>query len=62
MYINPELDKYWILDYRIYDKVTDGKKKAEHALEMIQYWQTMAELHPERLPFTTVLIDAGYTC
>lgn len=62
VYINPELDKYWILDYRIYDKVTDGKKKTEHALEMIQYWQTMAELHPERLPFTTLLIDAGYTC
>ncbi len=24
--------------------------------------QTMHELHPERAPFTTVLIDAGYTC
>lgn len=61
-YINPELNEYWILDYRIYDKSTDGKKKTEHALEMIQYWQTMHELHPERAPFTTVLIDAGYTC
>ena len=39
VYINPELNKYWILDYRIYDKATDGKKKTEHALEMIQYWQ-----------------------
>jgi hypothetical protein len=62
VYINPELNKYWILDYRIYDKATDGKKKTEHALEMIEYWQTMSGLHPERLPFTTVLIDAGYTC
>lgn len=62
VYINPELNKYWILDYRIYDKRTDGKKKTEHALEMIEYWQLMSELHPERLPFTTVLIDAGYTC
>jgi hypothetical protein len=62
VYINPELNKYWILDYRIYDKETDGKKKTTHALEMIQYWQTMDELHPGRLPFTTVLIDAGYTC
>jgi hypothetical protein len=61
VYINPELDRYWILDYRIYDKRTDGKKKTEHALEMIEYWQTMSELHPERAPFTTVLIDAGYT-
>lgn len=62
VYINSELEQYWILDYRIYDKATDGKKKTEHALEMIQYWQTISELHPERLPFTTVLIDAGYTC
>ena len=62
VYINPELDKYWILDYRIYDKATDGKKKTEHALEMIEYWQTINELHPKRAPFTTVLIDAGYTC
>lgn len=62
VYINPELDKYWILDYRIYDKTTDGKKKTEHALEMITYWQTISELHPGRAPFTTVLIDAGYTC
>jgi hypothetical protein len=62
VYINPELGRYWILDYRIYDKATDGKKKTEHALEMIQYWQTMGELHPEGLQFTTVLIDAGYTC
>lgn len=62
VYINPELNQYWILDYRIYDKATDGKKKTEHALEMIQYWQTIHELHPERAPFTTVLVDAGYTC
>ena len=53
VYINPELNKYWILDYRIYDKATDGKKKTKHALEMIQYWQTINELHPERAPFTT---------
>lgn len=62
VYINPELNKYWILDYRIYDKNTDGKKKTDHALDMIGYWQIMHELHPERAPFTTVLIDAGYTC
>jgi hypothetical protein len=62
VYINPELEQFWILDYRIYDKDTDGKKKTEHAADMIEYWQLMHELHPERAPFTTVLIDAGYTC
>jgi hypothetical protein len=62
VYINPELEQFWILDYRIYDKNTDGKKKTDHALEMIEYWQLIHELHPGRAPFTTVLIDAGYTC
>lgn len=62
VYINPELEQFWILDYRIYDKQTDGLKKTDQALEMIQYYQTMHELHPERLPWTTLLIDAGYTC
>lgn len=62
VYINPELEQFWILDYRVYDKRTDGLKKTDQALEMIQYWQTIHELHPERAPFTTVLIDAGYTC
>jgi hypothetical protein len=57
--INPDLNKYWILDYRIYDKNTDGKKKTDHALEMIEYWQIIHELHPERAPSTTILIDAG---
>jgi Transposase DDE domain len=62
VYINPELNKYWILDYRIYDKSTDGKKKTDHALEMIDYWNNMSLLHPGIAPFTTVLLDAGYTC
>lgn len=62
VYINPELEQFWILDYRVYDKKGDGLKKTDQALAMIQYYQTMHELHPERAPFTTVLIDAGYTC
>lgn len=62
VYINPELEQFWILDYRIYNKETDGKKKTDHAADMIEYWQTIHELHPERAPFTTVLVDAGYTC
>jgi hypothetical protein len=62
VYINPELEQFWILDYRVYDKQTDGLKKTDQALEMIQYYQTMQKLHPERAPFRAVLIDAGYTC
>ena len=25
VYINPELEEFWILDYRVYDKRTDGQ-------------------------------------
>ena len=62
VYINPELFEFWVLDYRVYDKATDGKKKTDQALEMVEYYQTMQELHPDRLPWATLLIDAGYTC
>jgi hypothetical protein len=62
VYINPELEEFWILDYRVYDKQTDGLKKTDQALAMVEYYQTMQELHPDRLPWTTLLIDAGYTC
>jgi len=62
VYINPETGKFWALDYRVYDKPSDGKKKTDLALEMLDYYQTMSELYPDRLPFTTVLMDAGYTC
>lgn len=62
VYINPELEQFWILDYRVYDKQADGLKKTDQALAMVEYYQTMQELHPDRLPWTTLLIDAGYTC
>lgn len=62
VYIHPELEQFWVLDYRVYDKQTDGLKKTDQALEMVEYYQTMQELHPDRLPWTTLLIDAGYTC
>ena len=55
VYVNPELDQFWIIDYRIYDPERDGKSKIDHLLEM---WRTV--VHVECLPFQTVLMDSWY--
>jgi hypothetical protein len=27
VYVNPEVDRFWIIDYRIYHQPTDGRQK-----------------------------------
>jgi hypothetical protein len=34
VYVNPELDQFWIIDYRIYDPDRDGKTKLDHVQDM----------------------------
>jgi Transposase, Mutator family len=36
LYVNPDLERYWLLDYRIYDPTQDGKSKIVHAREIIE--------------------------
>src|SRR5258708_6065486 len=55
MYINPELDQFWIIDYRIYDPVADGKTKLDHVREMLNN-----ALYDKQLPFRGVLMDSWY--
>lgn len=54
LYYNPEVDQYWILDYRIYDKSGDGKTKLDHILDMFD------QARLKEVPFTTVLMDTWY--
>ena len=35
LYYNPELDKYWIVDYRTFDPEVDGKTKLDHVRDML---------------------------
>ncbi|MDE0011433.1 MAG: transposase [Candidatus Poribacteria bacterium] len=35
VYVNPALDRYWLIDYRIYDKRGDGKSKLDHVQDML---------------------------
>lgn len=55
IYINPEIDQFWLIDYRLYDPEGDGKSKLDHVREML----TNACYHKE-LPFRTVLMDTWY--
>jgi hypothetical protein len=55
VYVNPDSDQFWLIDYRIYDPDGDGKTKLDHVREMLQH-----VAHQERLPFQAVLMDTWY--
>jgi len=54
VYYNPELDRYWIVDFRIYQPDQDGKKKYEHLQDM------MLKAIERNVKFKTVLMDTWY--
>ena len=35
VYVNPALDLFWLIDYRLYDPDGDGKSKLDHVREML---------------------------
>jgi DDE superfamily endonuclease len=55
VYINPELDQFWVIDYRIYDPDGDGKTKLDHVRDMLN--NAMSD---KQLPFRGVLMDSWY--
>ena len=54
VYYNPDLDRYWVIDARIYQPDQDGKKKYEHLQEM------MRKAIARGVIFRTVLMDTWY--
>ena len=63
VYVNPDLDRFWIIDYRIYappGPVGDGKSKHDHVAAMLT--ATLDPAHPacKALPVRAVLMDAWY--
>jgi hypothetical protein len=42
VYYNPELDRFWVLDYRIFDPERDGKSKLDHVSEMLDMLKARA--------------------
>lgn len=55
VYVNPETDQFWIIDYRILAPGTDNKSKLDHMREMLAN-----AVHHKRLPFRIVLMDTWY--
>ena len=55
VYVNPDLSKFWVIDYRIFDPERDGLTKIDHLLEMFR-----TSVYVEKIPFGTVLMDSWY--
>ena len=55
VYVNPELDLFWLIDFRIYDKQGDGKTKLDHVQDMLSVL-----VHFRDIAFSTVLMDSWY--
>jgi hypothetical protein len=54
VYYNPELERYWVIDYRIFDPDRDGKSKLDHVNEML----SLAE--QRGVHYKTSLMDSWY--
>ncbi len=54
VYVNPETEQFWLLDYRLFAPEADGKSKLDHVADML------AQLAVRQLPYRTVLMDSWY--
>jgi hypothetical protein len=54
LYYNPELDRFWVVDYRIFDPERDGKSKLDHVSEMLDL------LKFRQIEFRFCLMDSWY--
>ena len=55
VYVNPVLDRFWLIDYRIYDLHSDGKTKLDHVQDMLSVL-----VNARNVAFSTVLMETWY--
>ena len=55
VYVNPKVQRFWVIDYRIFNPDVDGKTKIDHVKDMLQNL-----VYQKLLPFDTVLMDTWY--
>ncbi len=55
VYVNPTINQFWLIDYRIYDPDRDGKSKLDHVYDMLANI-----VEHKQLPFHAVLMDTWY--
>lgn len=56
VYINPELGKFWAIDYRLYAPDIDGKTKIDHVKDMLD-----SAVDEKNILFSKVLMDSWYS-
>jgi hypothetical protein len=54
VYVNPTTERFWVIDYRIFDPDADGKTKLDHVRELL------SSVAHRGVPFETVLMDTWY--
>lgn len=54
LYYNPEIDRSWIIDFRIFDPDRDNKTKVDHVCDIINSFEKRG------IAFSTVLMDTWY--
>ena len=57
IYYNPDINCFWIIDYRIFDPERDGRTKIDHVKDMLY-----AAFHTRQIECRTVLMDSWYAC
>jgi hypothetical protein len=60
LYYNPEIDQYWIVDFRIFDPDKDGKSKLDHMQDMLANIANSKKKEKLFENITTVLMDTWY--
>lgn len=55
VYVNPDIDRFWEIDYRLYHPDGDGKSKLQHVQDMLRQ-----AVYHKHLPFQGVLMDTWY--
>jgi hypothetical protein len=55
VYYNPETNQFWVIDYRVYNPIADGKNKLEHVEDMLKH-----TIEWKKLDFMSVLFDTWY--
>ena len=55
VYVNPDTDQFWIIDYRLFAPEVDHKSKLDHLREMLAN-----AVDHKQLPFRVVLMDTWY--
>ena len=55
VYVNPSIDRFWVIDYRLFDPDRDGKSKLDHLSDMLSH-----AAYKKCLTFNKVLVDSWY--